>query len=447
MVNYAAPGVYVQELPSGARSIGRVGTSTLGIVGVAPVPDARLDEAVPIDNWTQFVDTYVGSATEGTDLSNAVYGFFSNGGGRCWVVNVGPGGSLTGTAAAPTGLALFEAIDEIAIIAAPGYTEPEDYEDLIGHCEHPLRQDRMAVLDSVEHVRDISALTRAATSGLPASGGSGSSGGAAGRETSEDAGSREGEESAGAASGGGDGGAAGSAGGVGATRSGGPRELESAGTRQSAYAALYTPWLVGRDPVSGNRVAMPPSGHVAGVWARSDATRGVHKAPANEPIVGALDLVRRVSRGEQEVLNPAGVNCIRYFPGEGIRIWGARTRAAEADPYRYINVRRLVNMIKESIADGTRWIVFEPNDYGLWASIRRDAGAFLTNVWRDGALLGKTPSEAFFVKCDEETNPAEVRDAGQVVTIIGLAPVKPAEFVIFKLMQSADVTEIQGPGA
>ena len=413
MVNYAAPGVYVQELPSGARSIGRAGTSTLGIVGVAPDPDARLDEAVPIDNWTQFVDTYVGSATEGTHLSNGVYGFFSNGGGRCWVVNVGPGGSLTGTAAKPTGLTLLEPIDEIAIVAAPGFTDPQAYEDLIGHCEHPLRQDRMAILDTVEQVADISALTRVATAGLPAPAPS------AGSDAEEGESPR---------------------------RRSAPAQ-ESARPRQSDYAALYTPWIVGRDPVSGERVTMAPSGHVAGVWARSDATRGVHKAPANEPVVGALDLVRRVSRAEQEVLNPAGVNCIRYFPGEGIRIWGARTLAAEADPYRYVNVRRLVNMIKESIAGGTRWIVFEPNDYSLWASIRRDVGAFLTNVWRDGALLGRTPQDAFFVKCDEETNPPDVRDAGQVVTIIGLAPVKPAEFVVFKLMQSADVTEIEGPGA
>ncbi len=409
MVSYAAPGVYVQEIPSGTHSIGRVGTSTLGIVGVAPDPLARKDEAVPIDNWTQFVDTYVGSAAQGTPLSTAVYGFFANGGGRCWVVNVGPGGTLTGTAKKPTGLALLEAIDEVAIVAAPGFTDPQAYEDLIGHCEHPLRQDRVAILDPPERVSDVSALTRVATSGA--------------------------DDAAAAA--------------PGAPASGGaPAAGEEAyRPRQSDFAAFYYPWIVTRDPVSGVRVAAPPSGHIAGVWARTDATRGVHKAPANEPVVGAVDLVRRVSKGEQEVLNPAGVNCIRYFAGEGIRVWGARTLAAEAHPYRYINVRRLVNMIKESIADGTRWIVFEPNDYTLWASIRRDLNAFLTNVWRDGALLGRTPQEAFFVKCDEETNPPEVRDAGQVVTIIGLAPVKPAEFVIFKLMQSADATEIEGTGA
>lgn len=409
MVSYAAPGVYVQEIPSGTHSIGRVGTSTLGIVGVAPDPTARKDEAVPIDNWTQFVDTYVGAAAQGTPLSTAVYGFFANGGGRCWVVNVGPGGTLTGTAKKPTGLALLEAIDEVAIVAAPGFTDPQAYEDLIGHCEHPLRQDRVAILDPPERVSAVSALTRVATSGA------------------DDA----------------------AAAGMGATASGGaPAAAEEAyRPRQSDFAAFYYPWIVTRDPVSGARVTAPPSGHIAGVWARTDATRGVHKAPANEPVVGAVDLVRRVSKGEQEVLNPAGVNCIRYFAGEGIRVWGARTLAAEAHPYRYINVRRLVNMIKESIADGTRWIVFEPNDYTLWASIRRDLNAFLTNVWRDGALLGRTPQEAFFVKCDEETNPPEVRDAGQVVTIIGLAPVKPAEFVIFKLMQSADATEIEGTGA
>lgn len=409
MVSYAAPGVYVQEIPSGTHSIGRVGTSTLGIVGVAPDPTARKDEAVPIDNWTQFVDTFVGAAAQGTPLSTAVYGFFANGGGRCWVVNVGPGGTLTGTAKKPSGLALLEAIDEVAIVAAPGFTDPQAYEDLIGHCEHPLRQDRVAILDPPERVSDVSALTRVATSGTDAATGAGPGGAASG---------------------------------------GAPAAAEEAyRPRQSDFAAFYYPWIVTRDPVSGVRVTAPPSGHIAGVWARTDATRGVHKAPANEPVVGAVDLVRRVSKGEQEVLNPAGVNCIRYFAGEGIRVWGARTLAAEAHPYRYINVRRLVNMIKESIADGTRWIVFEPNDYTLWASIRRDLNAFLTNVWRDGALLGRTPQEAFFVKCDEETNPPEVRDAGQVVTIIGLAPVKPAEFVIFKLMQSADATEIEGTGA
>jgi hypothetical protein len=216
--------------------------------------------------------------------------------------------------------------------------------------------------------------------------------------------------------------------------------------RASDYGTFYVPWIVVRDPLSGDVVSTPPSGHVAGVWARTDLTRGVHKAPANEPIRGVVDLSYRVTRGEQETLNPAGVNCIRYFPAEGVRIWGARTLAAEASEWRYLNVRRLFSMLKESIGDGTRWIVFEPNDQLLWRSIRRDVGAFLTRVWRDGALMGRTPQEAFFVKCDEETNPAEVRDAGMVVAEIGVAPVKPAEFVVFKLSQSSIGSESETLG-
>lgn len=419
MANYQAPGVYVQEVPSGARSIGQVSTSIAGFVGVSPDPSSYPDEARVLDNWTQFVDQYVGKSTQGTPLSNAVFGFFANGGSRCYVVNIGSSGSLTGTAAKPTGVTLFEAIDDISMVAAPGYTDAEAYAALQAHVEHPLRQDRMAIMDTPEKVDDVGALTRAATSGVPDA--PKSSDGESGDKADTDktkAGRATGEDA------------------IGAPQSPG------------GYTALYFPWIVMTDPVSGKKVTQPPSGHVAGVWARVDATRGVHKAPANEPIQGALDLVRRVSRGEQEVLNPAGVNCIRYFPGEGIRIWGARTKAPEASEYRYVNVRRLTNMIKESVADGTRWVVFEPNDHTLWKSIRRDIGAFLTNVWRDGALLGTTPQQAFFVKCDEETNPPEVRDAGQVVTLIGIAPVKPAEFVIFKLMQSADNTsETESAGA
>jgi phage tail sheath protein FI len=202
------------------------------------------------------------------------------------------------------------------------------------------------------------------------------------------------------------------------------------------YAAFYFPWFRIRDPISGQEISAPPSGHMAGIWARTDSSRGVHKAPANEEVIGALSLEYQVSRTEQQVLNPGRVNCIRFFPAEGIRVWGARTLADPASEWRYINVRRLTNMLKESIADGTRWIVFEPNSDQLWSEIRRDVSAFLTRVWEDGALVGATPNEAFFVKCDAETNPSEVRDAGQVITVIGIAPVKPAEFVVFKLMQS-----------
>ncbi|MGB8647432.1 MAG: phage tail sheath subtilisin-like domain-containing protein [Anaerolineae bacterium] len=197
------------------------------------------------------------------------------------------------------------------------------------------------------------------------------------------------------------------------------------------YAALYYPWV----NVDGQLV--PPSGYVAGVYARVDAERGVHKAPANEIVRGVIGLEKNVTRNEQDLLNPIGVNCIRSFPGQGIRIWGARTLSSDAS-WRYINVRRLFSNVEESILGGTNWIVFEPNDAILWGKINRDIRAFLNVVWREGALFGATPDEAFFVKCDAENNPPELRDLGYCIIEVGMAPVKPAEFVVFKISQKKD---------
>lgn len=405
---YASPGVYVEEVPSGARPISSVGTSTAGFVGTAPDQRARLHEAVAVNSWSEFLRVFAASdGALGTDLARAVYGFFDNGGGRCYVVNVPSGAPVGGTGRGRTGLSTLEAIDEVAIVAAPGRADPASYEDLLSHCERLA--DRVAILDPPADLDDIERLTRVATAPAPAK--------AAPASTATD-------------------------------KSDVDRPAETPGQRprQSDYGTFYAPWIVVRDPLSGEPVATPPSGHVAGVWARTDASRGVHKAPANEPIRGVVDLTYRITRGEQEILNPAGVNCIRYFPAEGVRIWGARTLAAEAGQWRYLNVRRLFSMLKESIGDGTRWIVFEPNDQQLWRSIRRDITAFLTRVWRDGALMGRTAQEAFFVKCDEETNPPEVRDAGIVIAEIGVAPVKPAEFVVFKLSQSATGSELEALG-
>lgn len=202
----------------------------------------------------------------------------------------------------------------------------------------------------------------------------------------------------------------------------------------SKMAAFYYPWIEVMDPISRRPITIPPSGHVAGVWARTDEKRGVHKAPANEVIMGANGLAFQVTHGEQGSLNKNGINCIRAFPGRGIRIWGARTLSSDPE-WRYINVRRLFNFISESITIGTQWSVFEPNDPFLWSSLSINVSSFLRNVWRSGALFGATPDEAFFVKCDAETNPPESVDAGMVVCEIGVAPVKPAEFVIFRLSQ------------
>lgn len=209
----------------------------------------------------------------------------------------------------------------------------------------------------------------------------------------------------------------------------------------SKYAALYYPWIKIFDPAGDDHTFIPPSGHMAGVWARTDATRGVHKAPANEVVRGAVALETQLTKAEQELLNPIGVNCVRSFPGRGIRVWGARTLSSDPS-WRYLNVRRLFNYLEESILNGTQWVVFEPNDDALWARIRRTISAFLVTEWRKGALFGLTPDEAFYVKCDRETNAAETIDLGQVICEVGIAPVKPAEFVVFRLSQFSGGTSL-----
>jgi hypothetical protein len=381
-----------------------VGTSTPGFVGVAPDPDKRVNEPVAINNWAQFTREFVPEGGESTPLSHAVYGFFQNGGSRCYVVNVGEGNPIAGGGQERAGLAVLEQIDEIAIVAAPGYTDAASYDALLTHCE--TLKDRVAILEAPRDVSAINQLTEVAAVEVP-----------------------EGD-------GGGDGGA----------EENGEQQGLRARDSEGGYGAYYFPWITVRDPLSpGEMVNVSPAGHIAGIWARSDAERGVHKAPANEIVRGALNLTYRLTRAEQGTLNQAGVNCIRFFAAEGIRVWGARTLAGDPE-WRYLNVRRLFNMIKESIAQSTRWIVFEPNDYTLWKSIRRDISAFLTVLWRDGALMGRTPQEAFFVKCDEETNPPEIVDQGKVVTLIGIAPVKPAEFIIFRISQQQAGTEVETEG-
>jgi phage tail sheath protein FI len=205
----------------------------------------------------------------------------------------------------------------------------------------------------------------------------------------------------------------------------------------SQFATLYYPWIKVTNPAGTNgdsEIMVPPSGHMAGIWARTDDTRGVWKAPANEVVRGALDVEMNITKAEQGLLNPIGVNCIRPFGTRGIRIWGARTLSSETE-WQYINVRRLFNMIETAIMDGTQYAVFEPNDITLWEGLKRTINAFLRGLWRDGALFGATAEQAFYVKCDSETNPPESIDQGKVVVEVGIAPVKPAEFVIFRIAQ------------
>ncbi len=386
MPNYMAPDIYVEEISTGPRPIGAVGTSTAAFLGRAPNPKAFPNDPRAINNWSEFLREFTVEGSTSTDLSHAVFGFFQNGGTRCFVVNIGDSKTLG------AGLNAIESLDEVAIVAAPGFCDAASFQDVLTLCER--LGDRVAIFDPPKDVTKIDLLTQVATP--PKEGGKASG---AARPPMSDKGA----------------------------------------------AAFYYPRIKVRDPLSpdGRLVEVPPSGHMAGIWARTDASRGVHKAPANEMIRGALDVAYRVTRAEQEVLNPAGVNCIRFFPTEGIRVWGARTIAAEASEWRYLNVRRLFNMIEESIAKGTRWVVFEPNDRPLWRDIKRDVSAFLRTQWRDGALMGRTPEEAFFVQCDDETNPRESIDQGRVVIMVGIAPVKPAEFIIFRIGQHSGGVEIE----
>jgi len=202
----------------------------------------------------------------------------------------------------------------------------------------------------------------------------------------------------------------------------------------SQYAAYYYPWLEVKHPVTNVDQLVPPAGHVAGIYARNDAETGVHGSPANMVVRGALDLQHNITKGEQDILNPKGVNCIRSFQGRGIRVWGARTCSSDPE-WKYINVRRLFLFVEQSIEEGTQWAVFEPNDRDTWARVRQSVSNFLETAWRNGALMGSSPDEAFFVNCGEETMTQDDIDNGRLICEIGIAPVKPAEFVIFRIQQ------------
>ncbi len=465
MPQYLSPGVYVEEVPSAVKPIAGVSTSTAGFIGIfgnslivpveavssraigtgdgadttfdlphypvlttagafqvavngtpvtgvaitnddtnhkstatfttAPAANARItasytviSTATPaadgvvklVTNFTEYTTFFGGFSTDAgqRNLTHAVYGFFNNGGSRCYVAKAS---ATTGVAAI---LNAFAAIDEIALVAAPGITDASVRSAIDTHCRQTTK-DRFAIFDSEEvletsGVLDLTLLDPSKTGNhLPSF---------------------------------------------------------------SDFAAFYFPWIQVFDPATALATPasdglhyVPPSGHVAGIYARVDTNRGVHKAPANEPVLGALGLKYAISKAQQDGLNPQGVNCLRDLNGN-IRVWGARTMGGNANAdLKYINVRRTLLFLEESIDEGTQFVVFEPNTPGLWQNIVRNVSAFLTNVWRSGALFGTTPQEAFYVKCDAELNPPEVRDLGQVITEIGVAIVRPAEFVIFRISQ------------
>jgi hypothetical protein len=210
--------------------------------------------------------------------------------------------------------------------------------------------------------------------------------------------------------------------------------LDYRNNRSSEYAAVYYPWITIANPLDGSRLDVPPAAYAAGIWARSDNARGVIKAPANEVVRSALDLETRLSKAQQELLNPEGVNCFRFFPGPGFLAWGARTISDDPE-WKYLNIRRYFNYLEASIDRGTQWVVFEPNGPALWDSVRHTVEGFLLTEWKSGALLGAKPEQGFFVRCDASTMTPDDLANGRLIVLVGVSAVKPAEFVIFRISQ------------
>lgn len=503
MPQYLSPGVYVEEVEAGSRPIEGVGTAVAAFVGLAA--RGPFNQPTLVTNWSQFVSSF-GDFMEGSYLAHAVYGYFLNGGGACYVVRIGSNGlgpaahaeiPLGKDKALPYRVTALEAGpggNDITVEVAEASEPGEDVFKLIvsrgGKAEEvydnvTTKRGKRGVLTAVktskliqlEEVSGGTAMEPVSSARASLSGG----GNAGPVRVTPDAYVGNSSDRTGF-------------GGLEAVDTvtmlsvpdlmaayqGGVIDLEGVQAVQlamiahcelmgdrvaildpppglnaqqirewrvdkarydSKYATLYWPWIKVFDPVAGQAMLVPPSGHMAGIWARSDDTRGVHKAPANEVIRGAIDLELLITKSEHDQLNPQGINCIRAFPGRGIRVWGARMLSS--DPaWRYLNVRRLFNYIEGSILGGTQWVVFEPNDMALWERVKRTINAFLVRTWRDGALFGATPQEAFYVKCDSETNPSEVIDAGQLVVEIGIAPVKPAEFVVFRIAQFSGGTSL-----
>jgi phage tail sheath protein FI len=503
-VSYASPGVYVEEVDRGTKPIEAAGTSTAGFIGITAeasrkaidsatgervAVESRLNKPTLVTNWTQYTDIF-GDFTSGAYLPDAVYGYFANGGGPCYVTSLralgeGKGGVQAAEVTIPTS-GRGNSFKVTAKTAGPAGNElvlviKDVKEDTFTVSVGGETQENLTMKKGDNHIGDavfgsVSVSSVGSASAMPTEGTYSLEGGGLQPLTAADFIGDAAERT-------GLGGLealddirlvvcpdvmAGYDGsddamervkmvqeamishcerlkyrftlldtppGLNAQQA---KEWRSYINFDSSYAGLYYPWIEIADLSGGASTSklVPPSGHIVGIYNRTDSQRGVHKAPANEVVLGAINLEINLSKGEQDTLNPVGVNCIRAFPGRGIRVWGARTLSSNG-AWRYINVRRLFIMVEASMDVGLQWVVFEPNDSTLWAKVSRDVTSFLRIVWRSGALFGTTPDQAFYVKCDEELNPLEVRDLGQLIIEVGLAPVKPAEFVIFRISQWA----------
>jgi phage tail sheath protein FI len=462
-LEYYTPGVYVEEVSSGFKPITGVPTSIAGFIGETQI--GELNKPEMITSWSQYFDKYIGYVVKEkvsprgtpvldrnnkpemesipkdvlTKLDWGVYSFFNNGGLKCYVVSVAhvnnadnsqeieklkkdkealeealkekkdakkqgdlkaleakleklaePTTSnitkeIIGNDGGPgnrTGIECFKDIDEISLLVAPGITDSSVIEKVLTYCE---AFNIFAIIDAPQKLEELPNFNQALTPDFK-----------------------------------------------------GLSNLS--GKLASKQAAVYFPWVKTYDKRTDSVVSVAPSGFIAGIYARVDKERGVHKAPANEVVRLAKDLEYNISDVEQETLNQNGINCIRNFSDIGIRVWGARTTITVADPeWKYVNVRRLFNMVEKSLVVNSKWAVFEPNNAFLWKKLKRNVTAFLTRLHKSGALAGSTSKEAFFVKCDATNNTQDDIDAGIVTIEVGIAPVKPAEFIVFRVSQKSPV--------
>ena len=368
---YSTPGVYIEEKAIGASPIAGVSTSIVGFVGITE-EGTNASKAVFITSWKAFEDTFGGHTTGAPYMAQAVFSFFSNGGTQCYIVSVEKSNGNAFTANDYTGATGTDPTTRTGLALL------EAYDDISIICIPGISDNEVqaAMITHCENSKYkfciLDPKENSSTSDVTA--------------------------------------------------------LKDALTSTKGYAALYYPWIT----VLGRNT--PPSGAVAGIYARSDSERGVHKAPANEVLRNVTQLETNLSNADQGPLNVAGINCLRSFAGRGNLVWGARTLASDPT-WKYINVRRLFIYLEKSIEEATQWVVFEPNNEMLWARVKQTINNFLTNVWRDGALMGTTPEEAFFVRCGRDTMTQTDIDNGKLIVQIGVSPTKPAEFVIFEIAQ------------
>ncbi len=365
------PGVYVEEVPGGVRTIMGVATGIAAFVGAAR--RGSVNKPVRVLSYADFEQRF-GKLTAGVDLGCAVRQFFLNGGTEAFVVRIAKGASVAQVLRA---IRTLDGVDLFNILVIPGLTTPRMLAGAVDYCR---KRRAFLIVDS-----PIRAKTPAQMQQV----------------------------------------------------------IGSRALPQSNSAAVYYPWTEISDPLdNGQPRITPPSGTIAGLFARTDSARGVWKAPAGTEasLVGVLGLEYKLTDADIALLNPRGVNCLRSFPVFGPVAWGARTLESDdslASDWKYVPVRRLALFLEESLDRGTRWAIFEPNDESLWAQMRLSVAAFMHGLFRQGAFLGNTPRDAYFVKCDQETTTAADVANGVVNIVVGFAPLKPAEFVVIKIQQRA----------